>query len=42
MELRRIWLPLKDFWVSGINKKLLDGILTNEAESMAIMLKSSG
>ncbi|KAG1376452.1 hypothetical protein G6F61_007589 [Rhizopus arrhizus] len=42
VELRRIWLPLKDFWVSGINKKLLDGILTNEAESMAIMLKSSG
>ncbi|KAI7897115.1 uncharacterized protein EV154DRAFT_490493 [Mucor mucedo] len=42
VESRRVWLPLKDFRVSGINRKLLDGILTNEAETLAVMLESSG
>ncbi|KAI8883853.1 hypothetical protein K501DRAFT_183705 [Backusella circina FSU 941] len=39
---RRVWLPLKDFRVSGINRKLHDGILTNKAETLAVILKSSG
>lgn len=42
VEPRRVWLPLRDFRVFGINKKLLDGILTNEAETLAVMLESSG
>ncbi|KAG2202666.1 hypothetical protein INT47_002098, partial [Mucor saturninus] len=38
----RVWLPLKDFRASGITRKLHDGILTNEAETIAIILESSG
>ncbi|OAD77562.1 hypothetical protein PHYBLDRAFT_141443 [Phycomyces blakesleeanus NRRL 1555(-)] len=34
-------LPMDDFRVPGINRKLLDGILTNEAKTLAIMLESS-
>ncbi|CEP08047.1 hypothetical protein [Parasitella parasitica] len=42
MESRRVWLPLKDFRASGITRKLHDGILTNKAETIAVILESSG
>ncbi|KAI8643339.1 hypothetical protein BD408DRAFT_342608 [Parasitella parasitica] len=42
IETRRVWLPLKDFRVSGINRKLHDGILTNEVETLTVILESSG
>ncbi|GAN02977.1 hypothetical protein MAM1_0032d02427 [Mucor ambiguus] len=42
VESRRVWLPLKDFRASGINRKLLDGILSNEQETMAVIEESSG
>ncbi|KAI7897121.1 uncharacterized protein EV154DRAFT_580725 [Mucor mucedo] len=40
--LRHVELLLKDFRASGITRKLHDGFLTNEAETIAIILESSG
>ncbi|KAK4516824.1 Ubiquitin fusion degradation protein 4 [Mucor velutinosus] len=42
LETKRVWLPLKDFRVTGITRKLHDGILSNKAETIAIILESSG
>ncbi|KAL9559572.1 hypothetical protein MBANPS3_000357 [Mucor bainieri] len=41
-ESRRVWLPLSNYQASGISRKLHDGILANQAETVAVIIESSG
>ncbi|CAO3646864.1 unnamed protein product [Mucor fragilis] len=42
LEAGRAWLPLKDCKTSEISRKLHDGISSNQAETVVIIIESSG
>lgn len=42
MESRRVCLPLNDYKASAISRKLHDGILANQAETVAVIIEFSG
>jgi hypothetical protein len=39
---KTMWVPLKDYRATGVNRKLLDGIIVNTGETSAILIESSG
>jgi hypothetical protein len=42
LESRLVWLPLNNYKASGISRKLHDGILADRAETVAVIIESSG